>query len=81
MELATMRSRLQTSHFNHYQTVLEFVDDFKLMIRNCHIFNRVGVRPHMWKFTFGVLAEMHIFLGLLYFRQMINQMGDWATDV
>ncbi|XP_022082648.1 E3 ubiquitin-protein ligase TRIM33-like [Acanthaster planci] len=39
MELSTIRSRLQTSHFNHYQTILEFVDDFKLMIRNCHVYN------------------------------------------
>ncbi|XP_033645833.1 E3 ubiquitin-protein ligase TRIM33-like isoform X2 [Asterias rubens] len=64
MELGTIRSRLQTSHFNHYQTVLEFIDDFKLMIHNCHIYNgeesHIGVTATALNRYFDELIEQHL---------------------
>ncbi|XP_038075975.1 E3 ubiquitin-protein ligase TRIM33-like isoform X2 [Patiria miniata] len=64
MELGTIRSRLQTSHFNHYQTILEFVDDFKLMIRNCHVYNgeesEIGRTATSLNCSFSELMVKHL---------------------
>jgi len=41
MDLGTVRSRLSRAHFNHYQTVEEFVSDIQLIFTNCDTFNPV----------------------------------------
>lgn len=39
MDLSTMRKKLES---NQYSTAQKFFDDFKLMIRNCFIYNPAG---------------------------------------
>jgi len=42
MDLGTVRSRLSKTHFNHYQSVEEFVADIQLIFTNCDTFNPVS---------------------------------------
>jgi len=42
MDLGTVRSRLSKTHFNHYQSVEEFVADLQLIFTNCDTFNPVS---------------------------------------
>ena len=42
MDLGTVRSRLTRTHFNHYQSVEEFVADVELIFTNCATFNPVS---------------------------------------
>jgi len=53
MDLSTVRSRLSKSHFNHYQTVEEFVSDLQLIFTNCDTFNPVRSRRQ----TYSVVAR------------------------
>ena len=42
MDLGTIRSQLSKTHFNHYQTIEEFVADVQLVFTNCATFNPVS---------------------------------------
>jgi len=42
MDLGTVRTRLNKAHFNHYQSVEEFVADVQLVFTNCATFNPVS---------------------------------------
>jgi len=42
MDLGTVRSHLSRAHFNHYQSVEEFVADIHLVFTNCDTFNPVS---------------------------------------
>ncbi|KAF8764613.1 E3 ubiquitin-protein ligase TRIM33 like protein [Argiope bruennichi] len=39
MELETMKMKIAPSHFEHYKTVEEFIDDMILILSNCYTYN------------------------------------------
>ena len=43
MQLSTIKSKLQPAHFNHYQSVDEYIADMRLMFNNCYLYNGVGI--------------------------------------
>ncbi|CAH1787834.1 unnamed protein product, partial [Owenia fusiformis] len=40
MDLATIRTKLRRGHFNHYDSVETFIDDVKLIFKNCATYNK-----------------------------------------
>ena len=39
MDLSTVKQKLSTSHFNHYESARAFIQDIKLIFSNCYTFN------------------------------------------
>ena len=39
MDLSTVKQKLSTSHFNHYESARAFIQDIKLIFTNCYTFN------------------------------------------
>ena len=42
MDFTTIKCKLARHHFNHYQSVEAFLDDCRLVFRNCLIYNSVS---------------------------------------
>lgn len=42
MDLSTVKLKLSRQHFDHYNSVEEFIADMKLMFKNCAKYNDVS---------------------------------------
>jgi len=64
MDLGTIRSRLNKQHFNHYQSVEEFVGDVQLVFTNCDTFNPVRYNINLSKTVYLLCfcRDLHFYL-------------------
>jgi hypothetical protein len=78
MDLTSIKTKLQPVHFEHYNSVNDFIADCKLIFSNCALFNDVSsaffMLFHRVKSSSKTQRNFH-----LYFR--LNQRsGRWAKD-
>ena len=49
MDFTTIKSKLRRQHFNHYDSVKDFVKDVRLVFSNCVAFNGVSGWSQLWE--------------------------------
>lgn len=42
MDLSSIKCKLRRGHFNHYNTIEEFLSDIKLVFKNCYTYNNAS---------------------------------------